>query len=101
MSFLLELAGIGATDASANAPERAQRDPGAFTPAMQARRQKVIAMLAAAPEKERAYHVDPDADPEHLVVTVAIRGECTFDVLVPKSRATVFDVMDVLGRLPC
>lgn len=48
------------------------------------RRQKVIAMLEAAPGTQRAIYVDDASDPLNIIVAVAVRNLATCEMLIPK-----------------
>lgn len=51
------------------------------------RRQKVIAMLEAAPNIQRAIHTDMDSDPLNGILTVAVRSLAqTCELLIPKAK---------------
>ncbi|SFL40745.1 hypothetical protein SAMN05216302_10811 [Nitrosomonas aestuarii] len=45
------------------------------------RRQKVLSMLAENPDKERVYVTDDETDPVNIILTVAIRGQYSFEEL--------------------
>lgn len=55
-------------------------------PRQEARRLKVLAMLEAAPEAERAIFTDMEGDPEGVIVAMAIRGLATFEMLIERKR---------------
>ena len=50
----------------------------------EARRQKVIAMLEAAPSTQRAVYFDDVSDPLNIIVAVAVRNLATCEMLIPK-----------------
>lgn len=53
----------------------------------EARRQKVIAMLEAAPDTQRAIYTDAESDPHNVIVTVAVRSLAqTCELLIPKAK---------------
>ena len=53
----------------------------------EARRQKVIAMLEAAPDMQRAIYTDTDSDPHNVIVAVAVRHPtgATCEMLIDKA----------------
>ena len=50
------------------------------------RRQKVIAMLEAAPGTQRAIYTDTGSDPHNVILTVAVRHVATCEMLVDKTK---------------
>ena len=50
------------------------------------RRQKVIAMLEAAPETQRAIYTDTASDPHNVILTMAVRNLETCEMLIPKAK---------------
>lgn len=48
------------------------------------RREKVLDMLVENPDSKRAYVTDAETDPENVILTIAIRGVTTFEMLIPK-----------------
>jgi hypothetical protein len=49
------------------------------------RRGKVLAMLEANPELQRAVYTDCHSDPERIIITMAIRHTATCEMKLPKS----------------
>jgi hypothetical protein len=60
----------------------------------EARRQKVIAMLEAAPGTQRAIYVDDASDPLNIIVAVAVRNLATCEMLIPE--VTKYDPWQLL-----
>jgi len=66
-------------------------------PAMEARRQRVLAMLAENPNIRRAVLVNSaDADP--VLLTLAIRGQATCELAIPAAKFDPFELLAVLDR---
>ena len=69
----------------------------AIDPAAEARRQRVIAMLAENPNVRRAVVVDdPDTDP--VLVAVGIRDVATFELVIPAARFDAFKLLELIER---
>lgn len=98
LDALDDVAVMDSVSVSPKPHERVSVDPGSFTAAMQARRKKVIAMLAARPEDDFAHHLSGNADPENLILTVGVRGSHTREYLIPKSKLDEFGFIDLLGK---
>lgn len=66
----------------------------------EARRQKVIAMLVAAPDTPRAIYVDDASDPASIILAVAVRHPtgATCEMLVSKTGCGVWRVMELVER---
>jgi predicted nucleic acid-binding protein len=64
----------------------------------ESRRQKVLNMLAENPDKKRAYTTDTITDPDNVILTVAIRGVASFEMLVPLDRYDAFLLMKMLDN---
>lgn len=66
-------------------------------PAAEARRQRVLAMLAEDPNVRRSAVVDnPDADP--VLLTVAIRDVATFELAIPAAKFDPFLLLSLIDR---
>jgi hypothetical protein len=65
-------------------------------PAAEARRQKVLAMLAANPSARYAVVTDTGADP--VILALAIRGQATCELLIPRDKYDGFLLLDLLNR---
>ncbi|GJL72971.1 MAG: hypothetical protein NMNS01_21700 [Nitrosomonas sp.] len=50
------------------------------------RRQRVNALLNKNPDKKRAYISDASTDTHNVILTVAIRGVGTFEMLIPQAK---------------
>lgn len=66
----------------------------------EARRQKVIAMLNAAPDTKRAIYVDDASDPANIILAIAVRHPtgATCEMLVSKAECDVWRVMELVER---
>ena len=65
----------------------------------EARRQKVIAMLEAAPATQRAILTDADSDPHHVILTVAVRScQQTCELLIPKAKYDPWRLLELIER---
>jgi len=73
-----------------------ETDP--LLPAAEARRQRVIAMLAANPGMRYAMTTDIDADPETVILTLVIRGKATCELRIPKAKYCPILLLDLLNR---
>ena len=62
------------------------------------RRQKVLKMLEARPEIQRAFVTDAETDSKHVTVTVAIRGQYSFELEIPKDRYDPFLLLEIIER---
>ena len=66
-------------------------------PAMEARRQRVLAVLAERPGIKYALVVgSPDADP--VIVALGIRGQATFEFHVAREKFDSFLLLDLIER---
>lgn len=65
----------------------------------EARRQKVIAMLEAAPDTLRAIYTDTDSDPHNVILTVAVRSLATCEMLIPKATYDPWRLLELVERL--
>ncbi len=64
-----------------------------------ARGQRVLAMLAAAPESQTHFWVaDDKAHPEFIVLLLAIRDVGTCELSIPREKYDAFEMLEVLGR---
>ena len=65
----------------------------------EARRQKVIAMLEAAPDTQRAIYPDTDSDPLNVILAIAIRHVATCEMLIPKAKYDPWRLLELIERL--
>lgn len=76
--------------------EGAANDPA--NPAAEARRQRVLAMLAAQPEARYAVLTDSESDPVAVIVVLAIRGRATCELLMPRDKYDGLLLLDLIER---
>ena len=76
--------------------QEAVNDDTLSDPAMEARRRRVLAMLAANPGLRLAVVCDGEGDP--VSVAVAIRDKGTCEVLIPAARFDPFALIELVGR---
>ena len=63
------------------------------------RRQKVIDMLKAEPDIQRAIYVDADSDPCNVILTVAVRTcRQTCEMLIPRDKYDPFVLRQLMER---
>jgi len=67
-------------------------------PRAEVRRQRVLAMLEAHPTARYAVVTDEDADPQAVILTLAIRRQVTFALRIPKDRYDPFLLLDLIER---
>ena len=77
--------------------QQAANDDTLPDPTMEARRQRVLAMLAERPGIRYAVVVDnPNTDP--VLVSIGIRDVATFDLAIPKAKYDQFLLLDLIER---
>jgi hypothetical protein len=64
----------------------------------EARRQKVLAMLEAAPGTMRAVYPDTDSDPHNVILTVAVRHVATCEMLIDKATYDPWRLLELVER---
>lgn len=62
------------------------------------RRQKVLQMLEETPSIQRAFLTDTKADPDHVVLTLAIRGVGTCELLIPNRKYDPFLILEMIMK---
>ncbi|MXS83691.1 hypothetical protein [Nitrosomonas oligotropha] len=62
------------------------------------RRKKVLKMLEDRPEIQRAFVTDTETDSKYVIVTIAIRGQYSFDMQIPKDRYDPFLLLEIIER---
>jgi hypothetical protein len=67
-------------------------------PAAEARRQRVLAMLAERPGARYAVVTHDPGAPEPVILTLAIRGVATCEMLIPRDRYDPFLLLDLIER---
>ena len=65
----------------------------------EARRQKIIAMMEAAPGTQRAVYTDTESDPHNVILTVAVRScQQTCELLIPKAKYEPWRLLALVER---
>lgn len=66
----------------------------------EARRRKVIKMLDAAPNTQRAIFVDDASDPHNIILAVAVRHPtpATCEMLIPKAKYDSWQLLELIER---
>ena len=96
---LANLAGAGAGLGATKPPIALHGDNGSrIDPAAEARRQRVLAMLEAHPGTRYAALTDMQTDREVVLLTLAIRGQATCELLIPRDRYDPFLLLDLIER---
>jgi len=67
-------------------------------PRAEARRQRVLAMLEAHPGTRYALVTDTETDPQAAILTLAIRGQATCELRIPRDRYDPFLLLDLIER---
>lgn len=62
------------------------------------RRQKVIAMLEAAPGTQRAIYTDTDSDPHNVILAIAVRHVATCEMLISKAKYDPWQLLELIER---
>ena len=63
------------------------------------RRQKIIAMLEAAPGTQWAIHADTDSDSHNVILTVAARSyQQTCEMMIPKAKYDPWRLLELIER---
>ena len=65
-------------------------------PAMEARRQRVLELLAANPSARYALATDAEADP--VILALAIRGQATCELRIPRDKYDGFLLLKLIER---
>ena len=67
-------------------------------PAAEARRQRVLAMLAERPGVRYAVVTDSEAEPDAVLLALAIRGRATCELRIPRDRYDGTLLLDLIER---
>lgn len=62
------------------------------------RREKVLQMLTDNPGIKRAFVTDTETDPDHVILTLAIRDTGACELLVPRHKYDGFAVLEVIKQ---
>lgn len=63
------------------------------------RRVKVLAILAENPKTQRAIISELETDPDHAILTIAIRDQYTFELQIPKHRYDGLTLLELIHNL--
>jgi hypothetical protein len=64
----------------------------------EARKQRVLAMLAERPGVRYAVLTDTEADPEDVILVLAIRGVTTWELRIPRAKYDPFLLLELIER---
>ena len=64
----------------------------------EARHQRVLKMLAQYPTARYALVTDEGVDPEAVILTLAVRGQASCELRVPRDRFDPFLLLDLIER---
>ena len=67
-------------------------------PKVESRRNKVLAMLEENPTIRRAFLTDTNAYPDHVVLTLAIRGVGSCELLIPNRKYDPFLTLELIMK---
>ena len=62
------------------------------------RRAKVLAILSNDPETPRAIIADTNADPDNVILTIAIRDQCSYEMTIPKAKYDPFTFLELINK---
>lgn len=62
------------------------------------RLERVLKMLEENPGIRRAFLTDSESDPDHVVLTLAIRNVGTCELLIPRDKFDGFAVLEVIEK---
>jgi len=62
------------------------------------RRQKVLAMLAENPNKQRAVYADTESEQDNIILTIAVRHLATYEMLIPKAKYDPFRLLELIEQ---
>jgi hypothetical protein len=84
-------------------PRNATNDTGGesdsiLDPAAESRRQRVLDMLAERPDIRYAVLTDTQADPDAVILALAIRGRATCELRIPREKYDPFLLLDLIER---
>lgn len=63
------------------------------------RRLKVLANLAEKPETKRAIITDLESDLENAILTIVIRDQCTFEIIIPREKYDAFLILELINKV--
>ena len=63
------------------------------------RRAKALAILADDPKAPRAIIADTNADPDNVILTIAIRNQYSFEMTIPKAKYDPFTLLEFINKV--
>ena len=57
-----------------------------------------MAILADKPETQRAIITDMDCDPDNVIITIAIRNQYSFEMMIPKAKYDPFTLLELINK---
>lgn len=67
-------------------------------PQRKQRREKVLAILAKNTDTQRAILTDTNADHDNVILTIAIRDQCTYEMQIPKNKYDGFAILEMIHK---
>ena len=62
------------------------------------RQNKVLTMLEANPDKQRAVYADTESDQDNVILTIAVRHFATYEMLIPKAKYDPFRLLELIEQ---
>lgn len=62
------------------------------------RRVRVSQMLEEKPETQRVFVTDMNADPDNVILTIAIRDQYSFEMTIPKAKYDPFMLLELIEK---
>jgi hypothetical protein len=62
------------------------------------RRQKVLAILEAAPDTQRAIYTDTDSDLHNVILAIAVRDMATFEMTIDRAKFDPWALLELINR---
>lgn len=67
---------------------------------LEERRKKILSILAVNPDSQRAISSDLASDPDNVILTIAIRDQYSFEMLISKDRYDAFSLLELMQCPP-
>ena len=62
------------------------------------RRKKILNMLADKPDSQRVFITDLDSDFDNIILTIAIKDQYSFEMLMPKNKYDPFMILELISK---
>lgn len=62
------------------------------------RRKKVLSILAANPDSQRAIVTDTESDRNSVIIAIAIRDQYAFEMQIPKEKYDAFTLLEMINK---